>query len=118
MSRATLHRVEAGDPSVTMGAYLNALAALGLVLDVAEEPAQTPAPAIEAAMPSAVRVADYPQLQRAAWHLAADATLTPGEALGVYERNWRHLDRQAMDEREAALLEALIRGPGKGHLLV
>lgn len=118
MSRATLHRVESGDPSVTMGAYLNALAALGLAFDIADERAQVSAPASDSKLPAAIRVADYPQLRSAAWQLAADVLLTPEEALGIYERNWRHLDRDAMDEREADLLAALIRGPGKGHLLV
>ena len=34
MSRITLHRIENGEPSVTMGAYLNALAALGMALSI------------------------------------------------------------------------------------
>src|SRR4051812_46185245 len=32
MSRVTLHRIERGEPSVTMGAYLGAIAAIGLEL--------------------------------------------------------------------------------------
>ncbi len=31
MSRVSVHRIEQGEPSVTMGAYLNVLAALGMV---------------------------------------------------------------------------------------
>jgi transcriptional regulator with XRE-family HTH domain len=34
VSRVTWHRIEQGQVSVTMGAYMNALAALGLELDV------------------------------------------------------------------------------------
>lgn len=34
MSRVTLHRIERGEPSVTMGAYLNALAVLGLDFEI------------------------------------------------------------------------------------
>ncbi len=34
MSRVTWHRIERGEPSVTMGAYVNALNALGLDLGV------------------------------------------------------------------------------------
>jgi transcriptional regulator with XRE-family HTH domain len=30
MSRITLHRIEAGEPAVTMGAYFNAMTALGI----------------------------------------------------------------------------------------
>ncbi|HEY0817804.1 MAG TPA: helix-turn-helix domain-containing protein, partial [Rhizobacter sp.] len=44
MSRVTWHRIEGGEPSVTMGAYLNALGALGLELQVGEG-AATPAKA-------------------------------------------------------------------------
>ena len=36
MSRVTLHRIERGEPSVTMGAWLNAAAALGLELGVVD----------------------------------------------------------------------------------
>ena len=32
VSRVTLHRIEKGEPSVTMGAWCSAIAALGLVL--------------------------------------------------------------------------------------
>lgn len=32
MSRVTWHRIEKGEPSVTMGAYMNAMVALGLEL--------------------------------------------------------------------------------------
>ena len=32
LSRVTLHRIEKGEPSVTMGAWCNTMAALGLVL--------------------------------------------------------------------------------------
>ena len=39
MSRVTLYRIERGEPSVTMGAYLNALDALGLEFDVVDRQA-------------------------------------------------------------------------------
>ena len=35
MSRITLHRIEAGEPSVTIGAYFNAMSALGIDIGVA-----------------------------------------------------------------------------------
>ncbi len=38
ISRVTLHRIENGEPSVTMGAYLNALAALGLDFGIINSP--------------------------------------------------------------------------------
>lgn len=117
ISRVTWYRIEGGEPSVTMGAYLNALGALGLEIQVADraEPAKV---AIAEAVPERILLADYPQLEHLAWHAPGLAELTPAEALGVYERHWRHLDRDALDPRERALLEALVRQEGGGRLLV
>ena len=36
MSRVTLHRIERGEPSVAMAAYMSAIAALGLELEVVD----------------------------------------------------------------------------------
>jgi len=44
--------------------------------------------------------------------------LSPQEALELYERNWRHLDRAALSDPEAALIDALSRQIGGGRLLV
>ncbi|MBL0727358.1 helix-turn-helix domain-containing protein [Piscinibacter sp. HJYY11] len=117
MSRVTWHRIEGGEPSVTMGAYLNALGALGLEIHVAGVvvmPAKAEAPPV----PQRIVLADYPQLKRLAWHAPGLTELTPAEALSLYERHWRHLDREALDPRERALLEALARQEGGGRLLV
>lgn len=119
MSRVTLHRIERGEPSVTMGAYLNAMAALGLEFDVVipeRERARGAAPAAQVAQH--VTLADYPQLRRLAWHAPGVTELTPREALDIYERNWRHLDRAALDDRERALIDRLAATVGKGKLLV
>lgn len=113
MSRVTLHRIEQGEASVTMGAYLNAMHALGLELDVVGAQKQH-----LGAMPLTIRVDDYPQLKQLAWHLPGTSEVTPQEALALYERNWRHIDRNAMTSAERALLEELTRTVGKGHLLV
>ncbi|MBX3620004.1 MAG: helix-turn-helix domain-containing protein [Rhizobacter sp.] len=119
MSRVTWHRIERGEPSVTMGAYLNALEALGLALQVAppgNQPADTATAA--AVVPERIALADYPQLQRLAWHAPGLTELTPVEALSLYERNWRHLDAQQLDAKERQLLDALVQQQGGGHLLV
>jgi transcriptional regulator with XRE-family HTH domain len=120
MSRMTLHRIERGEPSVTMGAYMNALAALGLDVEViapadgAVEKAAVPASPRTST--KTVRVADYAQLRRLAWQLPADAELTPEEAWGTYERNWRHADPSALEDHERQLLAELARMLGRRPL--
>jgi transcriptional regulator with XRE-family HTH domain len=108
MSRVTWHRIEKGEPSVTMGAYLNALAALGLYLDVAAPGNATAAQAdTKGWIPARVRLADYPQLKQLAWQVQGTDELTPAEALSIYERNARHLDTAAVDAHEQDLIDAL-----------
>jgi transcriptional regulator with XRE-family HTH domain len=120
MSRMTLHRIERGEPSVTMGAYMNALAALGLDVDVIAPADGAVKQAAVLASPrtptQTVRVADYAQLRRLAWQLPADAELTPEEAWGTYERNWRHLDPSALEDNERQLLADLARALGRRPL--
>lgn len=108
MSRVTLHRIESGAPSVTVGALLNAARAVGLRLHLGEdrEPPDTDDgganPAVSTDAPEKMRVGDYPQLRAAAWQLDADTCLDGFEALRTYERNWRHLDHGAMSSEERA----------------
>lgn len=120
MSRVTLHRIEKGEPSVAVGAWANAVAVLGMTLRASEtRVADDAAPAalpVDLAnwIPVRVRLSDYPQLQALAWQVHGTDTLTPLEALGIYERNLRHLDTAAMKPEEAALLQALRTGLGAG----
>lgn len=126
MSRVTLHRIERGEASVTMGAYANAMAALGVQIQIVDpatpqQPASADAarsPARTGEGPDRIRLADYPQLKALAWHRPGVTELAPDEALNLYERNWRHVDQAQLDAREQALIDALVRGVGKGHLLV
>lgn len=130
LSRVTLHRIEKGEPSVTMGAYLSAMGALGLRLDVAQAQcttsysesgsSRTVARTITtSSIPDKIRLADYPQLRELAWHIQdANACLTPREALELYERNWRHADLEGVDEHERALVDALAKTLSGGRLLV
>src|ERR1043166_8624344 len=92
MSRVTLHRIERGEASVTMGAYVNAALAVGLDIDVVDHNEPKHKREAGSPLPRRIRVADYPQLKRLAWQLGAVATLTPKETLSLYERNWKHVD--------------------------
>ena len=117
MSRVTLHRIEHGEPSVTIGAYLNAMAALDLEFGITRPEGRTNETADgdrQGWIPARIRIADYPQLQRLAWQLQGTDELTPREALSIYERNWRHMDVQALEPRERQLIEALRLALGEG----
>ena len=118
MSRVTLHRIERGEPSVTMGAYLSAVAAIGLQLDVRDPHAPKAVQALATALPARVRLDDYPQLKRLAWQQHGAADISPGDALSVYERNWRHVDPASLEPAERALLKLLSEQLGGGRLLV
>ena len=121
MSRVTWHRVEKGEPSVTMGAYLNAMAVLGLDLQLSDSqalPQQADHPAAEPSLPVRIRLSQYPQLRRLAWQVHGSDELTPREALDIYERNQRHLDILAMEPHERDLLDALqqVMAGGRAHV--
>ncbi len=111
MSRVTLHRIEKGEPTVTMGAWCSAMAALGMGVqarNLADERASNAqAPDRTGWIPARIALTDYPQLRALAWQVQGTDTLTPTEALDIYERNARHLDLAAMTANEQALLDAL-----------
>jgi transcriptional regulator with XRE-family HTH domain len=119
MSRVTLHRIEKGEPTVAGGAWAQAMAALGMVLqahNVEKNPTNgasngNPANLAEW-IPVRVRLQNYPQLNALAWQVHGTDTLSPAEAWGIYERNARHLDMAAMSPTELVLLQALRTGLG------
>jgi transcriptional regulator with XRE-family HTH domain len=117
MSRVTLHRIERGEPSVTMGAYLSAIDAVGLQLDLTD-PQAARAGVRGTGVPAIVHLADFPQLKRLAWQLHGATELSPAEALSLYERNWRHIDKGSLSPEECALVQALVGTLGGGRLLV
>ena len=114
MSRVTLHRIERGEPGVAVGAWVAAAGALVLTLELVDPRAAPDA----VPLPERIRLQDYPQLEKLAWQLQGVDDLSPREALELYERNWRHVDRASLSPQEAALIEALSRTLGGGRLLV
>lgn len=110
MSRVTLHRIEKGEPAVTMGAYVNAMVVLGLNFGLV-----VPAELIESHhemaregwIPARILMGDYPQLKQLAWQVHGSETLSPIEAWNIYERNWRHMDIPALTLHERQLIDAL-----------
>jgi transcriptional regulator with XRE-family HTH domain len=114
ISRVTLHRIERGEPSVAIGAWVAVAGALGVRLDMAESEAR----ADRMKLPKRIRLTDYQELKKLAWQLHGVDELSPREALNLYERNWRHVDRAALSKDEAALIDALSRELGGGRLLV
>lgn len=116
MSRVSVHRIERGEPSVTIGAYLNVLATLGMsfaATDDGNTPADKGADDMAGWLPARVRLADYPQLKQLAWQVQGVDELTPREALGIYERNARHLDDAALLPHERNLIAALRQAFGE-----
>lgn len=53
-----------------------------------------------------VRVADYPQLRDLAWN-RSDEMIPASEAFALYERNWRFVQADRLDDGERALIERL-----------
>lgn len=110
MSRVTLHRIENGEPAVTVGAYINAMQALGLEAVIRETSTEAVVmPEVDRAgwIPVRIRLQDYPELKRLAWHIHGVDDLTPAEALGIYERNGHHLDTAVLTPAEHDLIEGL-----------
>ena len=108
VSRPTWHRMEAGTPGVSAGAYARALDSLGLASltasDVVESATGTRP---EGTIPTRIRIGDWPQLAAVAWSLQPDTLVTPRQALEIYERNRRHLERTELGDDEAALIRNL-----------
>lgn len=115
ISRVTLHRIEKGESSVTMGAWANVAAALGmqLNLELQQQQALQNNTHSNGWWPVRIALADYPQLKALAWQVQGTDHLTPVEAHDIYERNGRHLDMGAMTIDEQVLWMALQAAFGK-----
>lgn len=131
MSRVTWHRLENAQPSVTLGSYLNAVQVLGLDIQLharegdrtnlastTPEPNQPGQSCKFTALPERIQIQRYPQLREIAWHIKDGFELTQAEALGLYERNRRYLDRDKMTVDESGLVAALEDAAARGAYAV
>jgi transcriptional regulator with XRE-family HTH domain len=107
LSRVTLHRIEKGEPSVTMGAWHSVASVLGMQFKLEVEKTNEVDLQPKGWWPVRIALADYPQLKALAWQVQGTDYLTPVEAHDIYERNARHLDLPAMREDEHELWQAL-----------
>ncbi len=107
ISRVTWHRIEKGQGSVAISAYANAVHVLGMVWELGTGQPEAETPVLEGWLPARIAVADYPELRKLAWQVSGSETLSPREALSIYERNMRHVDESELTARERALIEAL-----------
>ena len=115
ISRMTLNRIESGEASVTLGAYLNVISALGLEVELIDPKAANKA---TNEVPEKIHIADYPQLKKLAWQLKDTTELTAKEALDLYERNWRHIEKAKLSANERQFIRNLLVKLGRSALLV
>lgn len=116
MSRVTLHRIERGEPSVTMAAYLSAILALGDTLELRE--VGKTRERRRKKLPRKIRIVNYPELKRIAWQLKKTKEITPQEALELYERNWKYIEPNDLEAEERDFIEELLAAFGRERLLV
>lgn len=118
MSRITLNRIEQGEPSVAMGAYLNVIETLGLHIELIDPQIQKLAAKNNIKLPSKIKIEDFKQLKKLAWQFKKNQTLAPQEVLDLYERNWRHIDIKSLDAKEKELIQNLLAAFNRERLLV
>ena len=82
----TLHRIETGAASVSLGALMNVLEALDLSLGQLEGPEDGGAEAGAAPQAETIVLAAYPLLRQLAWHVQGTGTLSAAEAAALYAR--------------------------------
>jgi hypothetical protein len=102
-----------------MGAYFLVMDALGMKIQaLAREDSLTLMAYLTKTthLPNEIKFEDYPQLKQLAWHVHGLDSLTPIEAFGIYDRNWRHLDQDDLLPNEMALINALKQADASGNL--
>ncbi len=119
ISRMTLNRIERGEASVTMGAYINVIFVLGLELSLIDvKQINIASNSNDLKKDSKVSISRYPQLKKLAWQINKKREITLKEALSLYERNWRHIDIAELNPNEQKFIQNLLTLFGKERLLV
>lgn len=119
ISRMTLNRIERGEASVTIGAYMNVISVLGLELQLFDPKLKVkPLNELNLTTKSKIALSKYPQLKKLAWQIKKTQKLSPQEAFNLYERNWRHIDLNEMDSKELKLIQELMTLFGAEKMLV
>ena len=109
ISRVTLHRIEKGESTVSMGAYLNVMSALDLKFHLSKkgDAGCDSNRSKVGQLPVRILLDDYPQLKELAWHVQGVDELSLVEAHSIYERNKRFLDTENLSDSEQELIELL-----------
>jgi len=104
ISRVTLHRIEKGDPGVSVGAYVSVLQALDMQMTVELKSQHKKLQAIDL---SKIAIKNYPELKKLSWQLKDDAVLSALEAKNIYERNERFISFSSLCDDEKELIDQL-----------
>ena len=107
ISRITLHRIEKGEPGVSMGAFVSVIEALGLQFIVSSKDLDKTDVSMPEINLNKISIKEYPQLKQLAWQLHDDAELTAVEAKNMYERNEKHIYFDLISEKERELIKLL-----------
>ena len=121
ISRVTLHRIERGESTVNMGAYLQVCEVLDLhlgLVPLGNQGIEECAKQIAGPDTPHLRIKDYPQLKTLAWQLDEEEYLTDAEAISIYERNKRFLDLEHLENHERELMQRLTINRGMEQLFV
>ena len=65
-----------------------------------------------------LHLSEYPQLRMIAWNRKDGDLIEEDEALALYERNWRYVDRAHLTKKEQKLIAHLVAHYGNGILHV
>lgn len=99
ISRMTLYRIEKGESTVKIGAYVDVLDALNLELIATNYNVS----ADSSTVPTMIKLIDYPELKSICWHIPNAVEISPVQAHNLYERNQRHIESESSRQKSEIL---------------